>query len=72
MNRWTPVTTSDRAPELGEWLEFALTASEKSHAAVISTQVERQRRDRNAADKARQDKADRAEAARMGITWEGV
>lgn len=52
-------------------LEFNLTAAEKSEVAVFQCQIDRQRRDRNALDRAMEEKRQRPMREQWQRNFEG-
>jgi hypothetical protein len=52
-------------------VDLSLTDSEKSKVATFKCALEDNRRRQNEADTLRQQQIDAAEAARLGVVWEG-
>lgn len=64
------VTQTDPKPD-PMLMELTLTESERSKIATFKCALEDNRRRQNEADYLRQQQIDAAEAARLGVVWEG-
>lgn len=64
------VTQTDPKPD-PMLMELTLTESERSKIASFKCALEDNRRRQNQADNLRQQQIDAAEAARLGVVWEG-
>jgi hypothetical protein len=64
---WNPVTLTDPA---NDGLDYTLTSTERTSAAIASIALERNRRQQNARDKAAMQAALRGNDARLGVNWD--
>jgi hypothetical protein len=64
---WNPVTLTEPA---NDGLDYTLTPTERTCAAIASIAIERNRRQQNARDKAAMQAASRGNDARLGVNWD--